>query len=135
MTYNLFISHSWSHSDLYDKLINLLNMDSGFVYKNYSVPKNDPIHNACNDLQLYNAIKNQMKYASIVLVLAGVYASYSKWIDKEINIAKHEFAIPKKIIAVEYWGSERTSLKVKISADKIVKWNTSSIVNAIREVS
>ena len=41
MTYNLFISHSWSHSDLYDKLINLLNMDSGFVYKNYSVPKND----------------------------------------------------------------------------------------------
>lgn len=41
MTYNLFISHSWTYSDAYEKLISLLDADQYFTYKNYSVPKND----------------------------------------------------------------------------------------------
>lgn len=58
MTYNIFISHSWTHSDAYEKLINLLNSTNNFSYKNYSVPKNDPIHNAKYDYQLKAAICN-----------------------------------------------------------------------------
>ena len=38
----------------------------------------------------------------------------------------------KTIIAIEPWGSEKTSTVVKNAADKIVKWNTDSIVDAIR---
>ena len=110
----------------------MLNSANYFTYKNYSVPKNDPIHNASNDRQLYNAIEEQIRHASVVLILAGVYSSYSKWIDKEIEIAQN---LSKPILAVEPWGSEKTSLKVKNSADKIVKWNTDSIVSAIREIS
>lgn len=134
MSYNLFISHSWAYSDAYKGLVSLLEEAKYFEYKNYSVPRDNPIHNANNDIQLYDAIKSQMQSASVVLILAGVYSSYSKWIDKEIQIAKNEFYIPKKIIAIEPWGSEKTSLKVKNNADKIVAWNTSSIVNAIREL-
>ena len=77
MTYHLFISHSWSYPDAYEGLVGLLNNASNFTYKNYSVPKNDPIHNANNDAQLRSAIRNQMRNASCVLILAGVYASYS----------------------------------------------------------
>lgn len=135
MSYNLFISHSWAYSDAYDKLISMLDGVKYFEYKNYSVPKDNPIHYANNDTQLYNAIKGQMQHASVVLVLAGVYSSYSKWIDKEIYIAKNEFYVPKKIIAIQPWGAEKTSLKVKNNADKIVGWNTNSIVSAIRELS
>lgn len=87
MIYNLFISHSWTYSDAYEKLVALLDSDAYFVYKNYSVPKNDPIHNARYDYQLKEAIRNQMKYASCVLILAGVYSTYSKWINIEIDIA------------------------------------------------
>ena len=130
MTYNLFISHSWAYSDAYEKLIKLLNSTDDFSYKNYSVPKDDPIHNAKYDYQLKEAIRNQMKYASSVLILAGVYSTYSKWINIEIELAQE---MGKKIIAVEPWGAERTSTIVKENADKIVKWQTSSIVNAIRE--
>lgn len=90
-TYNLFISHSWAYSDAYEKLINLLNKDSTFTYKNYSVPKDDPIHTNGTDSELYDAIKEQISHASVVLILAGVYSSYSKWIDKEITIAQTEF--------------------------------------------
>lgn len=70
-----------------------------------------------------------MQPASCVLILAGVYANYSKWINIEIELAQQ---MGKTIIAIEPWGAEKTSAKVKNTADKIVKWNTDSIVDAIR---
>lgn len=131
-TYHLFISHSWAYSDAYEKLIALLDKDSSFSYANFSVPKNDPIHTNGTDKELYAAIKEQISHASVVLILAGVYSSYSKWIDKEIKIAKTEFNIAKPIIAVEPWGSEKTSMSVKDAANSIVKWNSKSIIDAIK---
>jgi hypothetical protein len=134
-TYNLFISHSWTYSDAYEKLVGLLDAKPYFSYKNHSVPKDDPVHNAPYDYQLYEAIKNKIQGVHVVIILAGVYSSYSKWIDKEIKIAKEEFMVPKSIIAIQPWGAERTSQKVKDAADKIVGWNTDSIVSAIRELA
>lgn len=130
--YNLFISHSWTYSNQYNGLVELLDNANYFSYRNYSVPKDDPIHNASNSIELYNAIKKQIEYAQVVIILAGVYSSYSKWIDKEIEIAQN---LGKPIIAIEPWGSEKTSSVVKNSADRIVKWNTDSIVDAIRELA
>lgn len=129
MIYNLFISHSWTYSDAYEKLVDLLNAAPYFSYKNYSVPKNDPIHNAPYDYQLKAAIRNQMQHASCVLILAGVYSTYSKWINIEIELANE---LGKRIIAIEPWGAEKTSTVVKNAADETVKWQTSSIVKAIR---
>ncbi|MDO8160456.1 molecular chaperone Tir [Bacillus toyonensis] len=130
--YNLFISHSWAYNNEYEGLLELLNKDEGFIYKNYSVPKDDPIHNANNDKELREAIKRQMSSCHVVIILAGVYASYSKWIDEEIQLAKTGFLFPKKIIAVERFGSQRTSKKVKDNADVIVKWNSKSLIKAIK---
>ena len=129
MIYNLFISHSWAYGDAYDGLINLLNKRRYFEYRNYSVPKNDPIHNAKNDSQLRTAIRKQMQPVSCVLILAGVYSTYSKWINIEIELAKE---MGKRIIAIEPWASQKTSQTVKNNADVSVGWNTESIVKAIR---
>nr|CDQ37737.1 hypothetical protein BN993_07299 [Virgibacillus halodenitrificans] len=134
-TYNLFISHSWAYSDAYDKLTSLLDNHQNFSYKNFSVPQNNPIHTSGTDKELAEAIKNKISHSHAVIILAGVYSSYSKWIQKEIIIANQEFSTPKSIIAIEPWGSERTSRIVKDNADIIVKWNTISIVNAINEVA
>lgn len=131
-THHLFISHSWSYSDAYEKLIDLLNSRIYFQFRNYSVPRDDPIHCANTDMQLRQAIRNQMSYSSVVLILAGVYATYSKWINIEIDLAERGFSVPKPIIAIEPWGSEKTSVQVKHAADRIVRWNTESIVGAIR---
>ncbi len=133
-TYNLFVSHSWAYSDNYDRLINLLRGRGYFNFSDYSIPKDDPVH-VGTDKELSEAIQNKMQLCGIVIVLAGVYASYSKWIDKEIKIAKNGFLNPKPILAIEPWGSEKTSLVVKNNADRIVKWNTESIVSAIRELT
>ena len=129
MTYNIFISHSWSYGDQYNSLVGLLNSNPYFSYKNYSVPKDDPIHNANNAYQLKEAIRRQMQPASCVLILAGVYANYSKWINIEIGLAQE---MGKKIIAIEYWGAEHTSSVVKNAAYVVVRWNSGSIISAIR---
>lgn len=133
-THNLFISHSWSYSENYERLVALLKKRSYFRFKDYSVPHNDPIHNAPTDHALRSAIRNQMQPCGVVLVLAGVYATYSKWIDIEIDLAESGFQNPKPIIAVEPWGSQKTSRRVKDAADEVVRWNTESIVTAIREL-
>lgn len=132
MIYNLFISHSWAYSDAYEKLVSLLDKEKNFEYKNYSVPKDDPIHNAENDAQLKAAIRNQMQHASCVLIMAGMYAHYSKWINIEIALAKE---MNKKIIAIEPWAAKKAASVVKDNADEVVGWQTSSIVKAIRGYS
>ena len=134
-TYNLFISHSWTYSDAYQKLIALLDNAERFSYRNYSVPINDPIHNALNISALRAAIRRQMQPASVVLILAGVYSSYSKWINEEILLANSGFTARKSVIAIEPWGSERTSKVVKDNADDVVRWSTASIVSAIRKLA
>ena len=134
-TYHLFISHSWGYSDNYEKLVALLREKSYFRFSDYSVPRNDPIHTAGTDVELRAAIQKKMAPCSVVLILAGVYATYSKWINAEISLAKDSFFLSKPIIAIQPWGSERTSVRVKEAADKIVGWNSNSIVNAIRELA
>ncbi|MCB1663767.1 MAG: TIR domain-containing protein [Pseudomonadales bacterium] len=131
--HRIFISHSWAYGDAYEKLVGFFNEHPNFHWTDYSVPKNDPIHNAPNEKMLYNAIKNQIAPAHCIVMLAGVYSSYSKWINKEIEIAKTVFSKP--IVAIEPWASEKTSKVVKENADEIVKWQSSSIVNAIKRNS
>ena len=128
--YRLFISHSWSYDKNYSSVVKLIK-DQKLDFYDHSVPKDDPIHNAKDDKELRKAIDAQIKGTSCVLILAGVYATYSKWINAEIEIAK---AYGKPIIAIEYWGAEKTSKVVKDNADKIVKWQGSSIVAAIKEL-
>ena len=132
-TYHLFISHSWTHADQYNNLVNLLDQAEDFCYHNRSIPKDDPVHSS-TDRELSRAIRNQMESCGIVIILAGVYAEYSKWIDKEIKIAKSSFPKPKPILALRPWTNEISPI-VRDSANQVVKWGTESIVDAIRELA
>jgi hypothetical protein len=131
-TYNLLISHSWKYSDAYDKLVALLTNRGYFDFRNYSVPRIDPIVDAVGDVALERAIRDQMRPCHVVLILAGVYSTYSKWINKEIALAK-DFGKP--IIGINPWGATNTSTVVQDNADRMVNWNADSIVQAIRELA
>lgn len=131
-TYNLLISHSWKYTDAYDRLVALLKNRGYFDFKNYSVPKADPITDASGDKALEQAIRDQMRPCHAVLILAGVYATHSKWIKKEIALAK-EFGKP--IIGIRLWGATNSSSIVVDNADVTVNWNADSIVKAIRDLT
>ena len=133
-TYHLFISHSWRHGGQYYRLKSLLDR-SGLPYRDYSVPLHDPIQGMRSARKLRDAIWNQMRHASVVLILAGVYASHSKWIDIEIDLAESSFSSRKPMVAIVPRGSERTSVRAKQAADRVVRWSTKSIVRAIKELT
>ncbi len=135
MEYHLFISHSWKYPEAYDGLVSLLNKDYWFSYKDYSVPRDEPLtiyNRLYYESELKNKIRNQMRSCHVVLILAGVYASYSDSINMEIEIANE---LGKPIIAIQPWGAEKTSQIVKSNADAIVGWNSSSIIDAIKRYS
>ena len=133
--YDLFISHAWKYGDNYNRLINLLNAASNFKYRNYSAPEDKPLIPAGTivpDKKIKAAIENKIKPVNIVLVISGMYVAYSDWIQTEIELAQE---YNKPIIGVIPWGSDRTPSAVKGVALEMVNWNTSSIVNAIRQYS
>lgn len=130
--FNLFISHSWKYADAYQRFVNLLDSRSYFDYKNYSVPPENPIMGARTDKELEAAIENKIRACSVVVIMAGVYSTYSKWIKKEITIAQR---LGKPILAVKPFGADRVSTEVRNAASEECNWDTESIVAAIRRLS
>ena len=88
--------------------------------------------NTKTDTQLREALHRQIKPVNVVIVLAGMYVDYRKWIQEEINIAQY---YNKPIIAIRPRGAERIPQELANIADTIVYWNIDSIVEAIRKYS
>lgn len=129
--YNIFISHSWGYGDDYETLKGFLD-DSRLYWRDYSVPKDDPIHNVRSRIALRTALAEKIRHASCVIVPAGVYCSYSDWIEEEIVLA---LEMEKPIIGVRLWGAERISSLVQDNADVIVGWNKESVAIAVEDYS
>ncbi len=131
---HVFISHAWAYSDHYKTLATWIFKENWSVgqaslkFLDYSVPKDDPIHNAGNDNQLKEAIYNKISRSHVIVIPSGMYATYSKWIKKEINGAKY---YGKPILAVNPFGQEKKPGIVMDNADEAVGWNKKSVINGI----
>ena len=127
-TYDLFISHAWRYDDDYNKLVTLLRDTTLFKWRNYSVPKHDPL-DANNTQRLADSLKQQIRPVNAVLIISGMYVHYRDWIQYEIKVAK---SYNKPIIGIEPWGSQRVPTEVQSAAIAMVGWRTNSIVTAVR---
>jgi hypothetical protein len=131
---HVFISHSWTYEEHYNALAGWIfdekwtSGQASLDFRNFSVPKNDPIHNARNDKQLREAIFNQIARSHVIVIPTGVYASYSRWIQEEIDGAA---IYGKPILAVNPWAQERKSDAVQSAASNIVGWNKKSVIDGI----
>ena len=133
--YHIFVSHCWDYGGAYERLIRLLRCRQDFQFKDYSIPRNNPVTGVSTDKELYQAIKGKMSYCSVILVPAGVYATYREWIKAEIEIAAKGFSRRKPIIAIRPWRSKKTSVNAKATADRVVGWTGPGIVKAIKELA
>ena len=129
--YRLFISHAWEYNDDYYRLIGMLNAAPNFIYANYSVPEHDPV-DANNKTKLEEELRQQIRPVEVVIILGGMYVAYSDWIQFEIDFAT---SLSKPILGIRPWGAQVMPTAVQNAADKIVGWNTSTIVAAIRELA
>lgn len=134
---NVFISHSWAYSNHYNTLADWIferNWRVGQTSLNFrdlSVPQSDPVHNAINDSQLKDALYSKISRSHVIVIPTGMYSSYSKWIQKEIDGAG---IYGKPILAVNPWGAQRTSNDVKSASDKVVGWNAKTVIGGIWEL-
>ena len=112
-------------------MINRLDKAPNFDYRNYSVPEHDPV-DAGNDKKLKEELREQIRPVQVVIILGGMYVAHSKWIQFEIDYATE---LEKPILGIRPWGSQRIPKAVQDAADKIVGWNTPTIVQAIRSLA
>ena len=95
------------------------------------IPPHDPI-NSSNAYYIKSRIKNNLSEADVVIGLAGLYATYSEWMRWELETARD---LEKPILGVIPRGQINVSRIVQNLADEIVRWNTESIVDAIRRLA
>ncbi|EJL6583437.1 TIR domain-containing protein [Vibrio vulnificus] len=126
--YKIFVSHSWDHSDDLVRLRNLLNQRGYFNVEFKEVSKFEPIDSA-NATYIKSRLKAKILESDIVIGLAGVYASHSDWMEWELDTALYN-GLP--IIGVIPYGNTRSSTMVTSRSKTDVRWNTESIVSAIR---
>jgi hypothetical protein len=134
-TYGLFISHAWFYSKGYNRLVDLLDDTANFKWRNYSIPKHDPVIDPNTEVgrrKLAAELTQQIRPTNCFLVIAGMYASYKYWIEKEVEIA---LSYDKPIIGLIPWGQEKTPAYMQGVANEMVGWNTNSIITAIRKYS
>jgi hypothetical protein len=131
---HVFISHAWAHSKHYNTLASWIFEGNWSVeqasldFRDYSVPKNDPIHNANNDKQLKDAIYAKIARSHVIVIPSGMYAHYSKWIKKEIEGA---LGYSKPILAVNPNGQQKKPGVVLNNATDDVGWTKKSVINGI----
>jgi hypothetical protein len=125
----LFISHAWQYDDDYLKLVEWFDEAPNFSWKNCSIPSTDALPDKTTK-GLAAGITRQINPAQGVLIIAGMYAAHSGWIDYEIGEARR---MNKTIIGIRPRGQERLPVKVQEAANVLVNWNSASIIQAIRD--
>ena len=128
----IFISHAWRHSTHYDKIVEWFDDAAYFSWKNCSVPSDNALPDKTSK-GLSQGMTRQINPSQIVIILGGMYAAHSAWIDYEIREAKR---LEKPIVGVKPWGQERIPEIVKeASWCEPVGWNSASVVSAVRHYS
>ncbi len=126
--YHIFISHSWKYPNDLENLRNLLRERGYFNVEFEEASADEPI-NSANAYYIKKRLAEKISNSNIVLGIAGMYASYSDWMEWELDKAI-ELGVP--IVGVIPRGQERISQTVSSRSKQDVRWNTESIVAAIR---
>jgi hypothetical protein len=130
----IFVSHAWRYSTHYETVVDWFNKAPYFIWSNCSVPSDAALPDKTTK-GLKAALTRQINPSQVVVILAGMYAAHSDWIDYEIDEA---IRMGKAIVGVRPWGQERTPIKVQNAADaygQMVGWNSASVIQAVHDLT
>lgn len=131
MPKRLFISHSWTYSERYNSMVNLLNNRPYFEWQNYSIPENKAFV-GLSAQALAEQLRSQIRPVQCVVIIGGMWANHSDWIQFEMNFAK---SVGKPILGVRPRSAKVMPRAVIDASDAVVNWNSESIVAGIRQIS
>lgn len=119
----------------YERLCRLLDDEPRFAHRKYWISKYHPVSNGASVEALEKAIKQQMAFCDILLLMAGNYPTHREWIDDEIRIAKSGYNFRKPILAIRPSREEHVSPNLLDAADRVVDWNAGAVVSAIQDLA
>jgi hypothetical protein len=125
--YRVFISHAWNFGE-YEKVKEFLDSSPNFVYRNYSVPSDNPL-DLRNEIKLRTSLRQLVRMCQIVLVPAGMEVNFRKFVQYELACAQN---FNKPIVGILPWGARRVPRLINEMASEVVGWNRKGIVAAIR---
>lgn len=112
-------------------MVNLLENRSFFPWTNYSVPETKAFGVMAN-YQMKEELRQQIRPVNCVIIIGGMWTNHSEWILFEMDFAQ---SINKPILGVRPRSAKVMPQAVVNAADKVVNWNSDSIVAGIREIS
>ena len=131
---NLFFSYYFRDRDAYDRIVQMLEERGYFVFKNYSI---DEENEAQSEEYIKSLIRPKINRSSVVIILVGQGTYTRRWVNWEIDYAVRK---DKRVVAVYLGGHTDAKLPIRLRELydggylelALVKWNTESIVRAIR---
>lgn len=118
--YNIFISQLSDDDEEYNRFIGKLEASHDFQWKNHSNSyETDKKH-----------LNEQMKDVDVVIILSGMYSKNKNLIQQEIDLASK---LGKPIVIIRPYGMENVPGRIEDAASEVVGWNTSCIVDSVRE--
>jgi hypothetical protein len=118
--YNIFISQLKEDNEEYDRFIGKLEASHDFQWKNHSI----------SDKTDKEQLKEQMEDVDVVIILSGMYSKNKSLIEQEIGLAQN---LKKPIVIIRPYGMENVPGRIEDAASEVVGWNTSCIVDSVRE--
>lgn len=118
--YNLFISQLKDDDEEYNRFIKKLEASYDFQWKNNSNPNETD----------KKRLKEQIKPVDVVVILSGLYSRNKNLIQEEIDLARE---LGKPIVIIRPYGMENVPGSIEEAAAEVVGWNTSCIVDSVRE--
>jgi hypothetical protein len=118
--YNIFISQLKDDDEEYNRFIGKLEASHDFQWKNHSI----------SDKTDKKQIQEQMKDVDVVIILSGLYSKNKNLIEQEIDMARK---LEKPIVIIRPYGMENVPGRIEDAASEVVGWNTSCIVDSVRE--
>lgn len=130
----VFVSHSWAHPKHYERIREWLFSKPHGVgqarveFHDYSVPEDDPIHDARSAGALRDAIYRKIARCHVVVIPTAMYTAYSDWIKKEIAGSEK---YSKPLLGVNPRGQRRKAAVVLKAAKMTVGWTRKSVVSGV----
>ncbi|MBF0133898.1 MAG: TIR domain-containing protein [Magnetococcales bacterium] len=129
----VFISHGWEYSEDYEFVKQTIT--KGFAdFVDYSDSKENPIappNQRILNKEMLRIIDERIRSCSLFVVLGGMYAKHSDWIEKEVNIA---LKYNKSVLVVRPRNQQMVPVFLQNNATEMVNYYGPSIIDAIKKL-
>jgi hypothetical protein len=127
-TYQLFITRVAETGEEYERFIGRLEDAHDFNYENHS---DNVLSGKSNKEELKNALKDTISDVEMVIILAGLYPTYSNMIWAVIELS-HE--LKKPVLLIRPYGMEDVPAELENASKGVIGWSASCIAGAIKGI-